>query len=404
MTYERAQLYGVPETRDLALVDAEVRMNSAGDGMTFRGYASVFEVPYTVHDSQGEYTETARRGCFDRSLADGADVVFLVDHEGAPLARTKSGTLQLRTDARGLLAEARLDRANPRALELRSMVDRGDMDEMSFTFRDLQPTWNASYTERQLREVSIHHGDVSAVAFGANAATKGTLAMRSRLALAELRAKYSSAQLQAMLKAGKALKNPAGEPSYPIGDEADLRLAIHAVGRGSGDHDKIRAYIIGRAVALGLGSLIPGNWNKDGSLQQSNSAAWLGEYRATVFVGCGCCPPCSGSTCDGSCCDACDGAQLKAANSFLSVYNSDLASSNMDQPSAEALALAKESLEIRRRVLRLKIGEEEFRAAERRVRAAREPLPGESRAAFAMRQRADAIVARFRAEQRGVHR
>jgi hypothetical protein len=76
----------------------------------------------------------------------------------------------------------------------------------------------------------------------------------------------------------------------------------------------------------------------------------------------------------------------------------------MDQPGAEALSLMRETLEIRRRVLRLKIGEQEFRAAERRVRAAREPLPGESRAAFAIRQRADAIVARLRAEQRGVHR
>lgn len=75
-----------------------------------------------------------------------------------------------------------------------------------------------------------------------------------------LKGKYSAEQLQTMLSDGKAMKNPNGEPSYPIGDAADLKNAIHAVGRGSGDHDAIRAHIKKRAAALGKSDMIPDNW------------------------------------------------------------------------------------------------------------------------------------------------
>lgn len=52
---------------------------------------------------------------------------------------------------------------------------------------------------------------------------------------------------------------------YPIRDEAhhgraDLEKAIHAVGRGSGSHDAIRAHIVKRARALGLTDLLPDDW------------------------------------------------------------------------------------------------------------------------------------------------
>ncbi|HEX4395173.1 MAG TPA: hypothetical protein VH084_27115, partial [Mycobacterium sp.] len=73
--------------------------------------------------------------------------------------------------------------------------------------------------------------------------------------------KYSAEQLRSMLAAGKAMKNPQGEPSYPIGDKEDLSNAIHAVGRGSGSHDSIRAYIKRRAKALGASDMIPDSWS-----------------------------------------------------------------------------------------------------------------------------------------------
>lgn len=82
-------------------------------------------------------------------------------------------------------------------------------------------------------------------------------------------AKYDADQLQTMLDKGEAIENESGDPSYPIADTEDLRNAIRAVGRGSGDHDKIRAYIIRRAKALGAEDEIPDNWNSDGSVTES---------------------------------------------------------------------------------------------------------------------------------------
>lgn len=58
--------------------------------------------------------------------------------------------------------------------------------------------------------------------------------------------------------------------SYPIRPanmhgEDDLRAALRAVGRGSGDHNAIRRHIMARARAIGLSSLIPSTWAADGS-------------------------------------------------------------------------------------------------------------------------------------------
>lgn len=90
-------------------------------------------------------------------------------------------------------------------------------------------------------------------------------------------AKYSADQLRAMLAKGHAIRNDQGEPSYPIGDTEDLAKAIRAVGRGGAGHDKIRAYIIRRAKALGASDKIPDGWSKSGSSSGASEAATLAE-------------------------------------------------------------------------------------------------------------------------------
>lgn len=77
--------------------------------------------------------------------------------------------------------------------------------------------------------------------------------------------KYSADQLRDMLAKGHAIRNDNGDPSYPIGDTADLGNAIKAVGRGGTGHDKIRAYIQRRAEALGKSEMIPENWSSSGA-------------------------------------------------------------------------------------------------------------------------------------------
>lgn len=182
------RLLGVPEWRGID--DFEVR--SSGNEFVVRGYASLFDSPYPVAGGPeaGGFLETVTRTAFDQTLAGGPDVHFLINHEGVTLARTKSGTLTLTTDRKGLLAEARIDRRDPMGQSLEVKMERGDLDEMSFAFRTVRQEWNEDYTERGLLEVNIDKGDVSVVNNGANDKTRIRIAdardALSALASAEL--------------------------------------------------------------------------------------------------------------------------------------------------------------------------------------------------------------------------
>lgn len=90
---------------------------------------------------------------------------LLIDHEGVPLARTKSGTLTLVEDERGLLMEATLDDANPDAAKLLSAMRRGDISQMSFAFETVKDAWSDDRRTRELKEVRLY--DVSVVTFPA---------------------------------------------------------------------------------------------------------------------------------------------------------------------------------------------------------------------------------------------
>jgi len=85
--------------------------------------------------------------------------------------------------------------------------------------------------------------------------------------------KYTAQQKRDALAAGQAMKNPDGNPAYTIKTKSDLRKAIKAVGRGGADHDAIRKHIATRARALGLESMVPENWNADGTLKDDAAKA-----------------------------------------------------------------------------------------------------------------------------------
>lgn len=165
----KASITGAPERRALS-VPFEVR--SSVDELTLSGYASVFESPYDIWGGPPlGFSEIVDKKAFDATLKAKPDVHLLINHEGMPLARTKSGTLRLSTDSKGLVVEATLDRGDPDVQRLERKMLRGDMDEMSFAFRTIRDQWNEDETERRLLEVSIDKGDVSVVNFGANPAT-----------------------------------------------------------------------------------------------------------------------------------------------------------------------------------------------------------------------------------------
>jgi uncharacterized protein len=125
-------------------------------GRRLEGYAAVFNSPAKIGD---DFTETIRPGAFAAGLQ--SDVVALVDHDPSRLlARTRSGTLRLAEDARGLrfdldVPDTQLGR------DVLTMVGRQDVGGMSFGFRATEEAW-PTRDQRELRgvellEISIVH-------------------------------------------------------------------------------------------------------------------------------------------------------------------------------------------------------------------------------------------------------
>jgi hypothetical protein len=190
----REGLRNVPETRVSPRSEFELREIPNGTGganLRFTGFASVTNAEYEMEDFIGPWIESVSVNAFRKTLNDGADVAFLLNHEGMTLARTKPGTLKLseQTNAStspipgvtGLYSEALLDLQNMYVQAMRSAVDRGDLDEMSMAFRVIRQEWNADFTRRWLNEVSLDKADVSLVNYAASPATGGTVALRQRL-------------------------------------------------------------------------------------------------------------------------------------------------------------------------------------------------------------------------------
>jgi HK97 family phage prohead protease len=173
---QRAEAPRVVERRTMPFRNVELRAKPNGTGgetLLFTGYASVTEAPYEMQDWLGPFTEVIRQGAFKKTLNDGADVPFLINHSGMTLARTKSGTLRLSEDDTGLYSEADLDPASPTVQALRSAMERGDVDEMSFAFWIMRRQWSPDFEQLDILEVNLNKGDVSVVNYGANPATAG---------------------------------------------------------------------------------------------------------------------------------------------------------------------------------------------------------------------------------------
>ena len=168
--YERSE-HGVtvPDREVRHVHNLELRQTE--DGMpVVEGYATVYDYAYDIAGGpdMGGFTEVIAPGAAKKSAME-ADVRLLANHEGLPLARTKSGTLELESDDIGLKVRATLDPSNPTAAEVRSAMERGDVDQMSFAFRVVRDEWNKDYSERTISEVKLY--DVSVVTYPANPAT-----------------------------------------------------------------------------------------------------------------------------------------------------------------------------------------------------------------------------------------
>lgn len=156
----------------------------SGSKVELRGYATTYDQPYQMFDMFGSYQEVARGGMCAKTIADGCDVSYLVNHGGLTLARTKNGagfepSLRLSEDSTGLETMAVLNMARTDSRDLVTAVEDGDITEMSFGFQIIRQEWSPDFDQRDLVEVSLNKGDVSAVNYGANPATSLEVAQRA---------------------------------------------------------------------------------------------------------------------------------------------------------------------------------------------------------------------------------
>jgi len=136
-----------------------VEVRAKDKGIKMEGYAAVYGQRAQIG---GEFEEEVAPGAFDEALRAGDDVVFLVNHQGLPLARTSSGTLDLSVDGTGLRMSTELDDEDPDVKVIVPKVRRNDMNKMSFGFIATRQEWDFSgemplriIREVQLRDVSL---------------------------------------------------------------------------------------------------------------------------------------------------------------------------------------------------------------------------------------------------------
>ena len=176
------------EIRRFAADGLEVRTSADGsDTITIVGSPIVYNTPYSVRDMFGEFQETMAPGVASTILAT-ADVRFLFNHEGLPLARTLSGTLSLSDSPEKLNFLARLDARQSLANDLGLAIERGDVTQMSCGFIVADDAWNAAQTERTIYRFSDLL-DVSAVTYPASPTTNIAVAQRMAMASEESRSR-----------------------------------------------------------------------------------------------------------------------------------------------------------------------------------------------------------------------
>ena len=136
-------------------VDFELRVEAAeADGMRFTGYAAVFN----SNSEPLPFIERIMPGAFKRSLKSRNEVKLFKNHNmDEVLASTRSKTLKLTEDSKGLLAEATLPDTTA-GRDLAVLMKRGDVHAMSFGFSvpSRGDSWSDDGMTRELKEIRLH--------------------------------------------------------------------------------------------------------------------------------------------------------------------------------------------------------------------------------------------------------
>lgn len=154
------------EIRTFGMTGIEIR--KAGDKNMLAGHAALYD---SMSRDLGGFKETIKPGAFRRAIEEKQDVKALWNHDsGVVLGRTTSGTLRIAEDDKGLAIEIDLPNTTA-AADLRELIARGDVDQMSFAFITRLDEWTERIVDgrmsvvRELQDVDLY--DVSPVTFPA---------------------------------------------------------------------------------------------------------------------------------------------------------------------------------------------------------------------------------------------
>jgi uncharacterized protein len=142
----------------------EVRRETREDGTEapaqIVGHAAVFDEWTTLYDGQYfSWREVVRPGAFGRAIKKKQDVRALFNHDANfVLGRTKSGTLAIEEDQRGLLTK--IEPPDTQAgRDLMTSIGRGDVSQMSFAFSVSRGKKKPKRTEKDGVEVIEDGGE-----------------------------------------------------------------------------------------------------------------------------------------------------------------------------------------------------------------------------------------------------
>ncbi|EJX64787.1 phage prohead protease, HK97 family [Enterococcus faecium P1190] len=165
------------EIRTIDITDLSTRSDEETQARTISGYAAVFNSPTRLWE---DLDEVIAPGAFSRAVSS-SDVRCLFNHDWSNvLGRTKSGTLRLSEDERGLKFEVDLPDTTV-ARDLIKSMERGDINQCSFGFIPTEETWDYNSTPmlRTIHEVELY--EVSIVPLPAYEDTEAALRSKEDL-------------------------------------------------------------------------------------------------------------------------------------------------------------------------------------------------------------------------------
>ncbi|MFD2911331.1 HK97 family phage prohead protease [Jeotgalibacillus terrae] len=144
------------------------------------GYAAVFNSKTSIGDY---FEEVIEPGAFSRTLSENQDIRALFNHNwDHVLGRTKSGTLRLEEDERGLRFEIELPNTSL-GRDLAESMQRGDINQCSFGFyiEEGKEMWDytADPALRTILEVELY--EISIVSIPAYEETEASLVRSKQL-------------------------------------------------------------------------------------------------------------------------------------------------------------------------------------------------------------------------------